>query len=258
MYADARDVFKKRQPTDARSEGDGAERESFTVEEEDNDAVDAQEPENKAAEKAESEVIGNSSINQNPEHHQGHYVSDNRAEKTLATPQQPPRAAHTRLKRWRLTAIATASSTTSSSRPGTKSYQKANAHDTFAAPSPSPSTPTTPLLRERLTFTSHKRYRQIRALFPLASEPDHPSSLRWNDLCNVLKGAPMHCLIIPGHGGAGFTIVRSARDGVSKRQVVIHKPHGRNPEVERHVLENMGSELAKHIGWRKSDFVFEG
>lgn len=250
--------FEKRRPIDAKPEGDGAERESSIEAEEDNDAGDAQELEDKATDEAEVTAVEEGSINQSPQHHQSHYVNHTGAEKTLATPPQHPKASHTRLKRWRLPAIATAS-TVPSSKPGTKSNQKANAYDNFPALPPTPSTPSTPLPRERLVFTCHKRYRQVRALFPLASEPDHPASLRWNDLCNLLTAAPLHCWLIPGHGGAGHTVIRPARNGLPRRSVVLHKPHGRNSEVERHVLENMGGELAKHIGWSKSDFVvFEG
>ena len=236
-----------------------AKKEADRAEEDKTSVVDAEKPEGENTDKYDAQLHCKSTINEDTKPEQYPHLQYEQEKQPPITPQRPPTVSHPRPKRWRLADDASISwNLAISSKPGTKSNQKANTFPTLPALHSTPSTPTNRLSRERLIFLSHKRYRQVRALFPLASEPDHAASLRWNDLCNLITAAPMHCLIIPGHGGAGFTVVRPARDGVLRRQVVIHKPHGRNPEVERHVLENMGSELVKHIGWRRSDFVFEG
>ena len=252
-------LVEKRQQLNVESEEVGVEKEDTSVKEEDTGVESAEKSEGEASEAKEHTKVEADSTDIKKDPGRDSHFRHEQDEAQPQTPQHPSPTSHTKPKRWRLPNTPT-TLPPSSSKPGTKSNQKANAL-LNAPPSPTThSTSTHPLTlaRERLIFTSHKRYRQIRALFPLASEPDHPYSLRWDDLRNLLGAAPMNCLVIPANGGAGFAIVRPARNGVLRRQVVIHKPHGRNPEVERHVLENMDSELAKHIGWRRSDFVFEG
>lgn len=56
-----------------------------------------------------------------------------------------------------------------------------------------------------------------------------------------------------------MTIVRPKRNGLDKKSVVVHRPHGGvTAKCEREVLENMARCLGSGFGWRRGDFVMDG
>ena len=105
-------------------------------------------------------------------------------------------------------------------------------------------------------FNNAKHFANVKTLFAIASDPEHGSRLKWNKLCKLLQGDILQCRIKPG-SGAGFAVIRPARKGLPKRSVTIHQTHGKNPWLEREVLEHIAVALGRRFGWRRDDFVLE-
>ena len=150
--------------------------------------------------------------------------------------------------------------------------------------------------REYFLFSNKKAYSHARALFAMTSQPDHPSSLRWNQLVILMTSPPINCEMIQNKNSIEVKVIRPARtsicivsaedteiegskegmkeaDGneegakeskeikvempVEKRSVVLHKPHGQNGWVERHMLDHMATAMIMKFGWERGDFVME-
>jgi hypothetical protein len=123
---------------------------------------------------------------------------------------------------------------------------------------------------EEFLFTNIKMYRLARALFPLsyssaspakafaAQDIDHKASLRFNDLIKLLTSYPLSCDLQDLDAGVSFKVYRPARNGLKSAGITFHKPHGRNPRVERHVLANLAAGFEVAFGWEKQHFKLLG
>jgi hypothetical protein len=126
------------------------------------------------------------------------------------------------------------------------------------------------VIPEEFVFDDIKLYRLARALFPLshssaspskafaAQDIDHKASLRFNDIIKVLTSPPLSCELQDLEHGVSFKVYRPARSGLQSAGVTLHKPHGRNPRVERHVLAHFATSLELAFGWRKQHFKLLG
>ena len=109
---------------------------------------------------------------------------------------------------------------------------------------------------EVFVFTNIKRHSLARTLFAYKADPNHASDIRLSDFLTLMRKEPLSCVIATNPDGTRFAVTRPARQGHPRRTVHLHKVHGRNGWLERHMANDIGKRLCHKFGWQKRNFLY--